>query len=126
MKTENTEYPIQNLLSMTDFVLDLEKKVYDGDLVFQKLGVLASEYAKFLKKPLKIEMFIPDDEYGFEKVLFPGFKVQETPHGLEIFGHGVSVRFAIENKCLIESFCMHELPLSQVALKSIFNNLLSQ
>ncbi|MPT36728.1 MAG: hypothetical protein E2604_16990 [Flavobacterium sp.] len=118
MKTENTEYPIQNLVSMTDFVLNEKVKL----LHFKVM----TRYAEFLKQPLKIEMFIPDDEFGFDKVLFPGFKVQETSQGLEIFGQTVLVRFGIERGCTVESLCLYELPLSQSALQSIFKNLLSQ
>lgn len=51
------------LISMTDFVLQEEKKGMqntDRHLRFEKI----LKYAKFLKQPLKLEMFIPCDKDG--------------------------------------------------------------
>lgn len=51
------------LIPMTDFVLQEEKKGLqntDRHLRFEKI----LKYAKFLKKPLKLEMFVPCDEDG--------------------------------------------------------------
>ncbi|MPT36729.1 MAG: hypothetical protein E2604_16995 [Flavobacterium sp.] len=118
MKTENTSYPITHLIPMTDFVLLRSKEPVLKDCPGEIR--IIHRYAEFLKQPLKLEMFIPDDEFGFDKVLFRGFKVEETSHGLDIYGHGVSVRFAIEKRSAISSFCMHELPLTDTALNQIF------
>jgi hypothetical protein len=48
------------LISMTDFVLDLQET---ESRVKGTLGS-AIKYAKFLKQPLKLEMFVPCDEDG--------------------------------------------------------------
>ena len=45
------------LIPMTDFVLEL----WD-DKLMSEIGLLAVNYAQFLKTPLKLEMFIPCDE----------------------------------------------------------------
>ena len=47
------------LKPMTDFVLELQ----DNELM-SKIGILAINYANFLKTPLKLEMFVPCDEKG--------------------------------------------------------------
>ena len=44
---------------MTDFVLEL----WD-DKLMSEIGLLAVNYAQFLKTPLKLEMFVPCDEEG--------------------------------------------------------------
>ena len=43
------------LKPMTDFVLELQ----DNELM-SKIGILAINYANFLKTPLKLEMFVPE------------------------------------------------------------------
>lgn len=51
------------LISMTDFVLQHEQKGMqntDRHLRFEKI----LKYAKFIKQPLKLEMFVPCDEEG--------------------------------------------------------------
>jgi hypothetical protein len=47
------------LISMTDFVLELWE-----DNLMSQIGLLAINYANFLKQPLKLEMFVPCDEDG--------------------------------------------------------------
>ena len=47
------------LIPMTDFVLEL----WD-DKLMSEIGLLAVNYAQFLKTPLKLEMFVPCDEEG--------------------------------------------------------------
>ena len=61
MKTENTEYPIHNLVSMTDFV----NLVPDLELI--------KRYGEFLKQPLKLETLIPVN--GDDAVLFKDFRI---------------------------------------------------
>jgi hypothetical protein len=54
------------LINMTDFVLEQEnkfnqwEKTFDSSTSFWK----CIKYAKFLKQPLKLEMFVPVDEDG--------------------------------------------------------------
>jgi len=54
------------LISMTDFVLEIEKEDYQ--VVAWKTKITAIDrifsYANFLKQPLKLEMFVPCDEDG--------------------------------------------------------------
>lgn len=52
------------LISMTDFVLDINTKI-EADEIFELFGTdLIFNYAKFLKQSLKLEMFVnSDDEY---------------------------------------------------------------
>lgn len=52
------------LTSMTDFVLDIDTKI-ETEEMFELHGIdLIFNYAKFLKQPLKLEMFVPCDEMG--------------------------------------------------------------
>lgn len=83
------------LISMQDFVLEQNNEAYSKDQFIERVEA----YANFLKEPLKLEMFIPCDEYGnilekpeliderynlklldyeqaLEKVLFKGFYVK--------------------------------------------------
>lgn len=48
------------LKSMVDFVLENAKQPYVEGTKYKDLV----NYAKFLKQPLKLEMFVPCDEYG--------------------------------------------------------------
>ena len=48
------------LVSMTDFVLENAKQPYVEGTKYKDLV----NYAKFLKQPLKLEMFVPCDEEG--------------------------------------------------------------
>ena len=59
------------LISMTDFVLENSKQPYVEGTKYIDLV----NYAKLLKKPLKLEMFVPCDEYG---------KVLEEPEDYEL------------------------------------------
>lgn len=49
------------LIGMTDFVLE-QRKIHEGD--FEDLSDLYFRYAKFLKQPLELWMFVPCDEDG--------------------------------------------------------------
>ncbi len=57
------------LISMTDFVLTHDRLfILDSDLKFSDRKIIKEKritnYAKFLKQPLKLEMFVPCDEDG--------------------------------------------------------------
>lgn len=47
------------LISLTDYVLEL----WDDKLISQ-IGIMAINYAQFLKQKIKLEMFVPCDERG--------------------------------------------------------------
>ena len=47
------------LISLSDYVLQL----WD-DKLMSEIGIRAINYAKFLKQPLKLEMFVPCDDEG--------------------------------------------------------------
>lgn len=65
------------LISMTDFVLEQTKSLYEENP--SKLIHNLYNYAEFLKQPLKLEMFVSDDE---SKVLFEGFNIISTEYNL--------------------------------------------
>ena len=48
------------IISMTDFVLDKQRFKEDSDTAIFKV----TNYAKFLKQPLELWMFVPCDENG--------------------------------------------------------------
>jgi hypothetical protein len=87
------------LISMTDFVLEQEQPTYLEKEEFEDVFYKIHNYAKFLKQPLELRMFVPTDEngnvlekpnagmFGYdhvynnynkaqERVLFEGFKVK--------------------------------------------------
>lgn len=64
------------LISMTDFVI--QKR---SELMFKELGKACCKYAQFLKKPLKLEMFVPCDEDG---------NVLEEPSNYQLYELGVA------------------------------------
>jgi len=81
------------LISMTDFVLEQEQPTYLEKEEFEDVFYKIHNYAKFLKQPLELRMFVPCDENGNvlrdgvnwnkkfyqkaqERVLFEGFKVK--------------------------------------------------
>lgn len=114
------------LISMTDFVLNeynerMDTPYNDGALV-ESDAYKWVRYAKFLKQPLKLEMFVPCDEDGNileephstnwqnftedgryrnipyqeakEKVLFEGFHIEQNDEG----GDDILCNYTIENK----------------------------
>lgn len=52
------------LISMTSFVLEQSKKIMDCELTHLESYGKIVDYANFLNKPLKLEMFVPCDEDG--------------------------------------------------------------
>jgi len=48
------------LISMTDFVLEQKIQSYEPEHILKRI----TNYANFLKQPLKLEMFVPCDEDG--------------------------------------------------------------
>lgn len=56
------------LISMTDFVLEQNNKMFvltsDRTYTFQEYGQVVISYARFLKKPLTLGMFVSCDEDG--------------------------------------------------------------
>jgi hypothetical protein len=52
------------LISMTDFVLEQSKRIMNVEITHLESHEEIVNYARFLKQPLKLEMFIPCDEYG--------------------------------------------------------------
>ena len=72
---------MQKLISMTDYVLERSDKSSSQYTIAEtfkngaKITNEIFEYAKFLKTPLNISMFIPCDKTG--NVLFKGFSIKE-------------------------------------------------
>lgn len=52
---------MKNLIGMTDFVLEQNKK---GRVYYDDLWNIVINYANFLKQPLKLWIFVPCDENG--------------------------------------------------------------
>lgn len=52
------------LIPMTDFVLYQSKQYWDGHIMLNDFQNICESYAKFLKQPLKLEMFVPCDDDG--------------------------------------------------------------
>lgn len=53
-----------NLISMTNFVLNKDKLILKKQIDAISFTMSVTDYALFLKTPLKLEMFVPCDEYG--------------------------------------------------------------
>lgn len=129
---------------MTDFVLQEEKKGLqntDRHLRFEKI----LKYAKFLKQPLTLEMFVPCDEMtevmnyeeikqsviegtdswdayekAKEKVLFEGFEVKGNY--IMYYDFMYIMKYELENKnieSIIEEIPNNNLTLTENALKQI-------
>lgn len=67
------------LIPMTDFVLKLtEQDEYSATEILDRFADI-SRYAKFLKQPLKLEMFIPCDDKGNVLEYFPIHRFADNP-----------------------------------------------
>lgn len=114
------------LISMTDFVLDQEKVIpselntnpmSDCDRLFVRRVI---GYGRFLKQPLKLEMFVPCDDKGNvlenpicqveleqyrkakEKVLFEGFEcIKECDDYLCLTHENITIYYNIEEQIFI-------------------------
>lgn len=67
---------MKTLISMKDFVLEQEKEFDRANVGFKEFTNKVCNYAKFLNKPLKIEMFVPCSVDG---------EVLEKPDGFDFF-----------------------------------------
>lgn len=87
---------MNNLISMTDFVLEQYKNNYHANTPTRIL-----KYANFLKQPLKIEMFVPCDEQGnvLEKPKF-----HYTKNALKFLNTGVELDIALETNKKVELY----------------------
>lgn len=129
------------LISMTDFVL--------RNLMLEphSFKVVVKNYATFLKKPLKLEMFVPCDENGNileyptnisisdsfkfekalseyleakEKVLFEGFIFKQKIEGVWVFSYKQKTNFCIlENNFKMEWLIDDEVELTENAIKQL-------
>ena len=121
-------------MSMTSFVLEIEKQPYVEGTKYKDLV----NYAKFLKQPLKLEMFVPCDENGNvlpeehkflsctkgyeygkakEKVLFEGFVLEKD----ELINNGILFWVGkFEGNENIENCISSNLTLTPNAIKRIF------
>src|SRR5690606_26974580 len=55
---------MKTLISMTDFVLEQDKLVRRKLINPYQFTMIITDYASFLKQPLKLEMFVPCDDDG--------------------------------------------------------------
>ena len=141
------------LISMTDFVLEQKQSESFNESTFINTELISLEkirnYAKFLKQPLKLEMFVPCDEDGNvlekpenyiegyddayndeiynylrakEKVLFKGFKINGN---YIYYGHFMVCLISEIELYTVESLLNHFIPeteevqLTESALKQI-------
>lgn len=87
------------LISMTDFVLENAKQPYVEGTKYIDLV----NYAKFLKQPLKLEMFVPCDEEGdiLEK---PENYEQRLPNMMTEYNNEIYTYNQAKAKVLFEGF----------------------
>lgn len=105
-----------NLISTTDFVLGQKNKYRD-----QEYSELVYEYAKFLKQPLEIWMFVPMNQ-AKEKCFFEGFElVLQNDFFYTIYrrADGCSILLEKLGDRTIESLIQYELKLTLTAIKQI-------
>ena len=116
---------------MTDFVLELWE-----DKLMSEIGLLAINYAQFLKTPLKLEMFVPEkqqpkemtrqydewfEKYGKE-VLFENFEIATNKEGERVvLGDYNCLKVSdLENGTIEDLVKYVHIKLSKSAVKRIF------
>lgn len=52
------------LLKLSQYVLEEQEKVYNGDQIYQQVGINASKYAERLQKFFDLGSFVPTDLEG--------------------------------------------------------------
>ena len=127
------------LKPMTDFVLELQENE-----LMSKIGILAINYAQFLKTPLKLEMFVPEkseptvdaymqpkemtrqyyewfEKYG-KQVLFEDFEVATNKEGEKvILGDYTCLKVSdLENGTIEDLVKYVNIKLTESAVKRIF------
>ena len=101
------------LISMVDYVLNLEFdiKSNENEPIHKTYFKNVSKYARFLKQPLKLEMFVPCDEEG--NVLEPPLKsdyglaepeFNTYKHPIECYGNDVEQYQKAKEKILFKGF----------------------
>jgi len=131
---------MKNLIGMTDFVLDQEKIVDNsGDYrIFKKAFNLCEKYAKFLKQPLELWMFVPCDEDGnvLKKTIIEKYQFGENEIGsyeipsleyeqakercLFVWQKGFDYKVICEMFKDLEDIILFEFELTETAQKQIF------
>jgi len=122
------------LISMTDFVLENTSKRFE-DYENKNLLLKIRAYAKFLKQPLKLEMFVAENEVLFKGFIFTesqkysvnnGIKLSISPYGLND-EKLLLTKLNEENKFhtwfqlfTIEDLVQCKIELSENAIKRIF------
>ena len=103
------------LIPMTDFVLrinEIEKEIdqFFDSLRMKQLGIIEN-YAKFLKQPLKLEMFVPCDEDGN---VLEEYKISPSEREADLYNYPRPVSIEEHNwekakeKVLFEGFKPYE------------------
>ena len=91
------------LISMTSFVLEIEKQPYVEGTKYKDLV----NYAKFLKQPLKLEMFVPCDEDG-DILEEPEYYEQRLPNMMTEYNDEIYRYEQAKEKVLFEGFEPYE------------------
>ena len=94
---------IMKLISMTSFVLEIEKQPYVEGTKYKDLV----NYAKFLKQPLKLEMFVPCDEDG-DILEEPEYYEQRLPNMMTEYNDEIYRYEQAKEKVLFEGFEPYE------------------
>jgi hypothetical protein len=77
---------MENLISMTDFVLEQERDFNEGITGWKEYTNSTINYAKFLKRPLELWMFVPCDTQGNVLKIIP-FKEHKQGSNFEFLQH---------------------------------------
>jgi len=103
---------MEKLIPMTDFVLEQDGKFnnYETELELQVIH----NYARFIKQPLKLEMFVPCDEGGNvleepnpSSELYNTYSIVQTIFDERRYGNAVDEYQKAKEKVLFEGFYIH-------------------
>ena len=123
------------LITMTDFVLNQEQKLNESHLIAEPAIDSIFNYAKFLKQPLTLGMFMPCDEEG--NVLKEPYEVydDETEEFIDymvdfheakdkvLFKTDIDLstaKFHVSQNRIIEYFTAFEVELTEISVERIF------
>ena len=103
------------LIPMTDFVLRINEIEKEIDQFFDSWRMkqlrIIENYAKFIKQPLKLEMFVPCDEYG-DILEEPEYYEQRLPNMMTEYNDEIYRYEQAKEKVLFEGFKIYDYKLN--------------